>query len=180
MASLEYKKVILEALAGALAPAGFRRNGSVFKRDQIDVVHLISLQSSTESMTSSLRVTVNVAVWAESLADERARPDVSASQWHERIGFLMPARQDRWWVARSDAEARIVAAEMRDTVVKYGLPALDAISSTVDLSTLWKSNRSPGLTAVQAQRYLARLREREAEANKPPQTLTGSEAPGRV
>jgi hypothetical protein len=166
MAAIEYRKVILAALAETLGPDGFRKSGPVFKRSREDVVHLLSLQSSTESTADSLRVTLNLAIWAESLAAERTKPEVAASQWNERIGFLLPVRQDRWWIARSDAEARSVAAEICAAVVKYGLPALDAISSTADLALLWESNRSPGLTAIQAQRYLARLREQTAEANK--------------
>ncbi len=166
MAAPEYKKVILAALTATLGPAGFRVSGSVFKRSRKDVVHLLSLQSSTESTATSLRVTANLAVWVEALADERTKPDVSASQWSQRIGFLLPVRQDHWWIARSDDEARSVASEICATVVKYGLPALDALSSAADLAALWESNRSPGLTAIQAQRYLACLREKAAEANQ--------------
>lgn len=166
MAATEYKKVILEALAGTLVPAGFRKTGSVFKRSRKDIVHLLSLQSSNESTASLLRVTANLAIWTGVLSDERTKPDVSASQWRQRIGFLLPVHQDYWWIARSEIEARDVASEICDAVMKYGLPALDGISSTADLATLWESNRSPGLTAIQAQRYLACLREKEAEANK--------------
>ena len=165
MPATEYKKAILAALAATLGPAGFRKGGSVFKRDRKDVVHLLSLQSSTESTADSLRVTVNLAIWVEALADERTKPDVAASQWRQRIGFLLPVHQDYWWIARSDAEARSVASEICDAVVKHGLPALDALSSTADLAVLWESTRSPGLTAIQAHRYLACLREKAAEAN---------------
>ncbi len=179
MAATEYKKAILTALAEMLGPVGFRQSGSVFTRSRKDIVHLLSLQSSAETTASSLRVTANLAIWVESLAGERTKPDVSASQWRQRIGFLLPVRQDHWWIARSDSEARDAAAEIRDAITKYGLPALDAISSTADLATLWESNRSPGLTAIQAQRYLACLREKEAEANKRTTDNSGA-APLRV
>jgi hypothetical protein len=111
-------------------------------------------------------VTVNLAIWVEALAYERTKPDVSASQWRERIGFLLPKRQDHWWIARSDAEAGRIASEICEAIVKYGLPAFEAISSTADLAALWESNRSPGLTAIQAQRYLACLQGKAAEANQ--------------
>ena len=165
MAATEYKKVILAALAETLGPSGFRKRGSIFTRGRNDVVHLISLQSSTESTAVSLRVTVNLAIWVEALADERKKPDVSASQWRQRIGSVMPVRNDHWWVARSEAESRSVAAEICSAIQKYGLPALDAVLSTTDLAALWESDRSPGLTAVQARRYQTHLKEKAAEAN---------------
>lgn len=166
MAAPEYKKAILAVLAEVLGPAGFRKSGSVFKRSRADVVHLLSLQSSTESTAATLRVTVNLAIWIEALADERSKPDVSASQWRQRIGFLLPGHQDHWWIVRSDDEVLSVASQIRSAVVKHGLPALESLSSTADLTALWESNRSPGLTAIQAQRYLAQLRSKKAEANQ--------------
>jgi hypothetical protein len=68
----------------------------------------------------------------------------------------MPNPTDRWWSASSSAEAEQAADLIAEALTKFGVPALDAIPNAFALYDLWKSGRSPGLTAVQAAKYLAR------------------------
>jgi hypothetical protein len=144
-------------MAETLTAAGFRKSGFVFSRPKEDVVHLVSLQSSQSSTSDTLRVTVNLAVWAPTLSDGPEKPDVSASHWRERLGFLMPVRSDRWWEASSDHSASIVAAEIGCAIRDFGLPALDRLASVSALRELWARGSCPGLTDLQRRRYLERL-----------------------
>lgn len=68
----------------------------------------------------------------------------------------MPDPSDRWWDV-SDASVGEVSKTVVTTVVRYGLPALDAIDSVEALRALWESGRSPGLTEQQRRRNLAML-----------------------
>jgi hypothetical protein len=160
MSTAPLKNVVLALMAELLRPVGFRKAGSLFTRALPTVFHLISLQSSTSSTASSLRVTVNIAVWVPSLAEATQRPDVSSSHWRQRIGTLMPEHSDRWWTVTTKREAPSAAADMIAAVQQFALPALAALETSAALADLWESGASPGLTEFQAQRYLHRLHEK--------------------
>jgi uncharacterized protein DUF4304 len=154
-----FRNAILSSIAELLRQAGFRKSGAVLMREVNDVIHLTSLQSSTSSKASSLRLTVNIAIWVPALAEVNQQPDVWSSHWRERIGGLMPRRADHWWTVTSEPEAQVAAAEIRSAVEQFALPALAALETSTALAKLWESGASPGLTAFQAKRYLNRLHE---------------------
>ena len=159
MPTASFKSVILNSMAELLRPVGFRKSGAVFARAVNDVIHLISLQSSTSSTASSVRLTVNVAVWVPTLAEPNQRPDVCSSHWNERIGGLMPQRSDRWWTVTSEQESQAAAFEIGTAIKQFALPALAVLETSATLADLWESGASPGLTKFQAHRYLSRLNE---------------------
>ena len=156
MATETLKATVLKGLQDYLTGLGFRKRGSTFRKEVRDVVHLVSLQSSQSSSASTLRITVNLAVAVPSLGGQL--DDVWSAQWRERIGTLLPEPQDRWWNVSSSPEAEAVAQEMTQLLARYGLPAQARLSSTADLLRLWNSGKSPGLTAIQAARYVEQLR----------------------
>ncbi len=156
MRNLEYKATVLEAMSEVLRPAGFRKRGLVFHRSVADVVHLVSLQSSQASTAVAVRLTVNVAVWVPGLA--RARdPDIWSAHWRQRLGHLMPEPRDRWWRISCESDALSASCQIRMAIAGYAVPALDALSSSEALVSLWQSGRSPGLTRAQAERCLREL-----------------------
>lgn len=156
MAISTFKATILKGLQESLGGLGFKKRGSTFHREVGDVIHLVSLQASQSSSASTLRVTVNLAVAVPSLGGRL--DDVWSAQWRERIGTLLPEPQDRWWNVSSAQEAEAVVQEISQFLAQYGLPAQARISSTAELLQLWESGKSPGLTAVQASRYVDQLR----------------------
>jgi hypothetical protein len=158
MPTSPYKDTILAALSEVLCPVGFRKSGAVFKRPVGDVIHLIGLQASQSSTSTCFRSTLNLAIWVPAIAEEgKKEPDILSAHWRERIGTLMPAKNDHWWSVSSDEEASATCAEIGRALRDCGLPALDTISSSEALTALWRAGRSPGLTSRLAQRYLERL-----------------------
>jgi hypothetical protein len=153
---MDFKAAILDAMAEVLRPLGFRKKGSHFTRESGGVVHLVSLQSSATSSADAVRVTVNLGVWVSALEGD-AKPDIWAAHWRERLGFVMEERRDVWWDAASDNQAKSAAAAIADSIRRFALPVLETLASPGALLSLWKSGRSPGLTAVQAERLLTRL-----------------------
>ena len=125
-------------------------------RESGDVVHLVSLQSSTASSADAVRLTVNLGVWVSALEGD-AKPDVWEAHWRERLGFVMEENRDVWWDAASDDQAKSAAAAISEAIRKFALPVLDTLATRADLLSLWKSGRSPGLTEVQAKRLTTRL-----------------------
>jgi hypothetical protein len=73
--------------------------------------------------------------------------------------MLMPEHSDRWWTVTTEQEGQSAGADMAAALQQFALPALAAFETRAALVHLWQSGASPGLTQVQAQRYLHRLNE---------------------
>jgi hypothetical protein len=157
----EYKRRLLTAMHDVLAPRGFRKSGSTFRRPLSDVVQLVQLQSSTKSTAERLVATVNLAVFSTALEARLGvpvpSPSVPGAHWRERIGHLAPAQDDLWWEVTRPAEAAAAAAELAALLRDVGLPALEGLDSTERLRALWEAGWSPGLTEGQRRRYLDAL-----------------------
>ena len=154
MSSEAHKKQIGLAVASALVPLGFRRKGLVFTRQLGEVTHLLSLQSSTSSTASLLKLTVNLGVWVSSLAEPGSKPNLWSAHWRERLGFLMPQRIDYWWEISSDQDAERATREIVEAVQTHAVPQFEQLATKKALEALWRTGRSPGLTAFQTKRYL--------------------------
>jgi hypothetical protein len=155
----ESTRIILAALSDCLHPYGFGRRGQQFERAIADVLHLVQLQKSTTSTAAHIRVTVNLAVWTAVLSETYAkRPSVVDAPWQERIGFVMPGHHDVWWTASTKAEAFQAGEQIVAAIRDYGIPALNAISSTQDLRRYWENGGWGGLTERQRDALLTRLR----------------------
>jgi hypothetical protein len=162
MSSEAHKKQIGLAVATALKPLGFRRKGQVFTRQLGEVTHILSLQSSTSSTASLLKITVNLGVWVSSLAEDGSKPALWSAHWCERLGFLMPQRIDYWWEISSDHDAEFATRQIVEAIQTYAVPQLEQLASRDALVALWRAGRSPGLTDFQAKRYLDRIEHESA------------------
>jgi hypothetical protein len=160
MSAKEYKKLIVLKSAETLRLAGFKKQGVHFSRSVNDVVHLLSFQSSTESTSTTVKMTVNVGIWLNALVEDWQKPDIWSSHWRQRIGQLMPEHNDRWWTVSSEHEAKIAASEIDKAVKKYVLPEFENLSNRDALVKLWQAGVSPGLTKLLATRYLDRLNQK--------------------
>jgi hypothetical protein len=152
-----YKKAIVEAIAGVLRPAGFKKSGAKFSRAVEGVIHLVTLQSSQSSTADSAHLTVNLGIWLPALDEPGGWPDIWQAHWQERIGFVMPAHGDVWWDVGSETEAAAAATEIARAVRSHALPTFDALSTVDALIALWRSGRSPGQTDRMARLYLEML-----------------------
>jgi hypothetical protein len=85
-----------------------------------------------------------------------------SAHWRERIGHLGPERYDKWWVAQNADEAISVGEEVAASIRQWGLPALGMLASQRALLQLWQSGASPGLTAMERDRYIRALATRDA------------------
>src|ERR1700682_5530419 len=102
MATSGLKATVFDAIGRSLTPLGFRRRGTTFRRELAQVVQLVQVQTSQSSSSAVTKLTVNFAVLAPSLSNDRlVRPAVEAAHWRQRIGHLMPGHRDLWRCASS-------------------------------------------------------------------------------
>jgi hypothetical protein len=163
MSNADLTTTILTRVHVVLKPPGFRKNGSIFTKECGDVRLAVSLQKSQSSTSAQVTVTVNLKVCSyplcRALGYAPDHPLAAEGHWQQRLGFLLPMSRDLWWTARSLDQAAGVAEEIADALLWYGLPALEAVSSTEKLRALWESGRSPGISNQQRTDFLAALRD---------------------
>lgn len=161
MSPAELKKPIVNHVQALLRPMGYRKAGSVFSRNNQDVVQLIEIQSSRNNTDFEARFTVNVGVFAPGVVYEDVRdttkPSISAGHWHWRLGSLSPEKRDIWWSVNTSTEADVAAQDICSRLSLYGLPALAAVPNLQALIEIWKAGEGPGLTEYQRKDYLARV-----------------------
>jgi hypothetical protein len=154
-------KQLVQGLAQFLKDQDFRRKGNTFARQTDSVTQIINIQRSRSSTSSALIVTINVGVYLGplgiALGDAETTDDVWECHWQQRLGNLMPVHNDKWWTITTEDGARSAMREIMEMINEYALPALATVDSTDKLVQLWQSGISPGLTEIQAQRYLNAL-----------------------
>ncbi len=116
---------------------------------------MVDLQSSTGSSRDALRVTCNLGIRVDRLAD-RPGPSVWDAHWRVRIGSFLPDPHDHWWECTSDEEARQAGRETAGQVESRVLPAMEQLATPGALVALWSSGRSPGLTERRRIEYRSR------------------------
>ena len=135
-------KPTVQRVAGLLGPCGFRKSANRFNRRVADdgLVHVIALQLASHrgfEPPGSLGLmpayygtyTLNIGVYIPELA----RTPPSQGGWvadyqctiRERIGTLLPGRQDTWWPVGSVDAADVVLDALSTRV----LPWLDRLAS---------------------------------------------------
>ena len=154
--------VLAKRLAVALRPYGFRRRGQTFYRRTDGNWGLINLQKSTSSTRHLVRFTINVGIFSERIgspyrAPSGGPPSIWICHYHERIGFLLPVRQDHWWSIGPTTHVDALGDEIERHVIQVAVPEIDRYISDEALRDLWLSGRSPGETDVVRLRNLAVL-----------------------
>lgn len=157
MDTAAYRQVVLNRVGLVLRPLGFRKRGLFFERRLTDVVQFVSLQASTISTALSLKLTVNVGVLIPELLETWEKADVWSCQWNQRLGFLMPNPEDRWWTIESSSEAGDVAEVLAEAIRVFAVPSLDKLIGRNEIVQLWRGGSSPGITDAQRKRYLEAL-----------------------
>lgn len=156
-------KKIIELLAEALRHRGYVKRGNSLRKISGEGVALVEFQKSVKNTADSLSFTINLAIALKSLmaedAPELRRVGTVDAQLSERIGMLLAAKRDKWWVIDSDTDIDALEREIVQIVEERGVPYLEAYLEPAALATLWETGHSPGLTDVQRKRYLSRLRD---------------------
>jgi hypothetical protein len=167
----EFTDIIMGGIEGALRPLGYRRRGSAFSAQLDDMIAMVQVQKSQSTTRDRLVFTVNLGLFSRPLARKLGRdtdkPSFGDVHWQARIGFLTPERADRWWEARSDAEAAQAAEEVGQALVAHAVPALGELGSTEKLCALWRSGPTRGTMDWYRKEYLRLLAEPDAGSSPP-------------
>jgi len=155
--------LLSEHLAKLLKDRSFSRRGYSFVKRRNGNILLVEFQVWKERSTRDEVVfTVNLGVlsrrlfWLSENRDPPKRPAIDHCHWRERLGFLLPERQDRWWSV-TKANLGPLAIELTDALLRIGLPAIEGMATDEALRDSWMNGRSSGLSAFERLRYLSFL-----------------------
>jgi hypothetical protein len=159
MSSKDYKKIISDKLDKALKERQFKKRGQIFFYSNGDLTYYIGIQSSQNSTTDVLEVTVNTEI-ASALISKL--DDTSLSTEHQRhytrrIGDYLDYQQDKWWTVNSHLLAEMAAKEIVSIITNKVFPNFEALRTTNDLAGLWKNGGYIGITEGQRKRFLSLL-----------------------
>jgi hypothetical protein len=102
--ALEEFKEFLKLIAPLLKGYGFSRRGQNFYIRRDGNWGVINFQKSQTGTQDKVKFTVNLGIYSQILAKfyykwkEGTPPTESACHWRQRVGYLLPEKQDHWWV----------------------------------------------------------------------------------
>lgn len=153
---------VIGKTAARLSEVGFKKSGNTFRRVFDAGAALIEFQKSRGNTSEVLSFTINLAVVCSPLLEpdgvtlQKARAIDGHLQ--ERIGDLLPDRQDKWWKIDAATDANALATEVANTIGDIAVPYLLRYVDPHDLMALWETGQAPGLTEGARVRDLQRLK----------------------
>jgi Domain of unknown function (DUF4304) len=133
-----YRRMLKTQLAPGLRELGFKGSGRSYELPCPDHWAMLGLQGSKWNDSSEVLFTINLLVVSRSVWErERAQDSYLGAKpkpnymygtfaWWERIGSLMPEREDKWWTVNAGMDTEDLSREVLLAVESYGLPAMRA------------------------------------------------------
>jgi hypothetical protein len=153
---------LLKAVSGKLKEFGYAKRGQVFRVVANNNCGLISFQRSVSNTKENISFTINLGVVCGDLLDQTITrlKDAQIVDAHisQRIGFLLPEHQDKWWQINDSVSFESLSQEILGLVLSKAVPYVSNFLNTNSICSLWESGKSPGLTEFQRIRFLSKLK----------------------
>ncbi len=153
---------LVKAVGEKLKPLGYSRRGQVFRIIANNNCGLIGFQRSVSNTKENISFTINLGVVCGDLLDQTITQlkDAQIVDAHvsQRIGFLLPEYQDKWWQINDSVNFEQLNGEIMDLVSSKAVPYVSNFLNTNSIFSLWESGSSPGLTEFQRVRFLSKLK----------------------
>lgn len=152
---------LLKEIGALLGRQGFVRAKHAFWISQSKNFALIDVQRSAKSTRERVVFTLNLGVWSDRIAgfmpsSSKAQPPaITECHWRERIGFLLPKREDEWWSITQVDDVEVVKRELAPALENVVIPVVLAHIGDEALRDEWLCGEAPGLTDMQRLMYLS-------------------------
>lgn len=153
-------EALIRSLVPTLQESGFRKKGRTFHARRAGAWAVLAFQKSQKSSASKVFFTINLGIALDTIlkfdcADTEAPPSLERCHWSTRIGFLLPKREDTWWVIESESDLGRLRGEIEPTLRDMALPKLQSLASDAALCECWLRGEADGLTEIQRLRTLS-------------------------
>lgn len=155
-----YHHFIQHDIGPLLKDRGFRKSRQTFWKDSDMILAVISFQKSQWNSNEVVSFTVNVGIASKRLMPAHPAhrpPRVEACVVQERIGWLLPIREDLWWEIRSDTDIDRVADDVKAAIVRGVLPFIRRFPNDQALLSYWAEAIAYGGRSLHTMRFGAAL-----------------------
>ena len=127
--------IIKVGLHPTLKREGFIKSSRTFRRARLNCTQIVNVQGSWTNYREEGQFTINLAVYFPEAARLHGqfkitnRPTIMDCMIDQRIGVLMPIRQDYWWDFDSKTDLDKIAKEVVSACMDFGLPWLERHST---------------------------------------------------
>lgn len=157
----KFLQELLSELDASLEAENFRRKKATYVKRNGNFWLLANWQLSKDDLVGKVKFTINVGVHDLRLAkilEESNPPDIWDCHLRQRIGFLMPEHEDKWWIVDPTLPISIALIdEFKAVLGNYVLPFLSRFTERDDLLNLWRSGIAPGQTDRQRVYFISLL-----------------------
>lgn len=121
------------------------------------------MQKSRSSTSSIVTFTLNVGICSAMLREKfgvgslSGKPTIEDCHWRQRIGFLLPQKQDQWWTLDDQTRLENVSAEIVGIVQTVAVPVIQSHISDEQLKEAMFIGDAAGSTELQRYEYLTTL-----------------------
>ncbi len=156
MSSKDFKKIIVDKLSETLKPRHFKKSGNIFSFSNGDLTYFVGIQSSQNSTTETLKVTVNTEIASALISklDDISIPIKHQRHYTRRIGAYLDDSPDKWWIINNTDLAKKSANEISELIITKVIPTFDSLKTTDDLANLWRNGGYIGITQGERKNFL--------------------------
>lgn len=153
----------MNAIGSFLKTHGFTKKGDTFYILSEGNWGLINFQKSKDSSKGTVRFALNLGVQSITLAqvlenNSSDRATIEDCHWKKRIGFLLPQKQDYWWVIEENSTSmENLVGEISDILTETVLSDLKSHITDESLKQEWLNGLSEGVTELQRYIYLTTI-----------------------
>lgn len=150
---------LIRALSPMLKPMGFSKKGNSFYLEAGKNCGVLNFQKSLSTTKNKIKFTINYGIYSGALKvfdnfDVKSRPTISVCHWKNRVGFLLPKKQDYWWVIDDSVPLSELLTEIKSVLIDLAIPEIRKYLSDESLEKSWAEGVSEGLTKQQMYLYL--------------------------
>jgi hypothetical protein len=155
-------KQLLEQIAALLKAYNYTKKGSTFFLEKSGNKGLIDFQKSKNKPSDGTSFTINLGIfstelWRRTGDPVKEKPDISMCHWSQRIGFLLPQKEDYWFLIPDNTPADVTISEIRKIITEIAIPVIDTHIADEDLAEAWLKGEGGGLTKYTRFTYLTTL-----------------------
>lgn len=147
---VEAYKQLLKNIQHTLKEHGYTRKAGIFYKKFKDNWGIIGFQKSRSSSNEfGIKFTINFGVYSEAVAElldparVKSKPGIWDSQWGQRIGYLLPCDDDKWWILDEKTSIESLEKEIQDCLLYKAIPEIDKYILNDHLLDFWVMNQLP-------------------------------------
>lgn len=124
MKLVEAYKQLLKNIYHTLREYGYSHRAGIFYKKNEDNWGVIGFQKSWSSSNEfGIKFAINLGVYSKAIAELldptciKPRPLVWDLHWGQRIGLLLPEKNDKWWVIDEETSMEFLEQEIQDCLL---------------------------------------------------------------